>query len=332
MSRIDTVRITVLALAGAAWVAPPALQRPVESERIYSSALGEYRLQLPESFSSVAAINLRQTVETVTTVLVERYGPVTKSRYDLILARDHAEMASWTGHELPEWFQAVTLQHPSRVVLLIPTTFDADFSVGEFEQTLLHEFTHLYLFRVAPAAGGGQMPGWFHEGLAVYTSSGFNRGFHWALVKARLVGRFYDLNELRRFHHSSADWSTQAYAQAYLAVREMAELYGPGIFREIFTGLAAGDDFGMAFTWATGESPAKFQEHYRAQLERRYNLLMVVADPRVLYISLPLLLIVAYLARLRRNAVIKARWQVEEELRLLKLERDGQKGPERFEA
>ncbi|MCH8838462.1 MAG: hypothetical protein IIA60_11815, partial [Candidatus Marinimicrobia bacterium] len=109
MKWFDAVWITVLALAGAAWVAPLALQRPVETERIYSSALGDYRLQLPEGFSSVAAINLRQTVETVTTVLVERYGPVAKRRYELILARDHAEMASWTGHELPEWFQAVTI-------------------------------------------------------------------------------------------------------------------------------------------------------------------------------------------------------------------------------
>ncbi len=321
----------VLALAGIAWAVPGAPQMPVESESVYSSALGEYTLQLPESFRSVAAVNLRQAVETVTTVLVERYGPVTESPYELVLARDHAELARWAGQELPEWFQAVTLKHPSRVVLLIPTTHDADFSVGEFELTLWHEFTHLYLLRVTPAAGR-HFPGWFHEGLAVYTSSGFNLGFHWALVKARLVGRFYDLKELNRFHHSSADWSTQAYAQAYLAVREMAELYGPGIFREIFTGLSAGDDFGTAFTGAAGESPSKFQERYREQLDRRYNLLLVVADPRVLYISFPLLLIAAYLARRWRNAVIKARWQVEEDLRLLKLERDQQKDPDRFEA
>ncbi len=330
MKRFYTVRITVLALAGAAWAAPAPL--PVESESVYSSALGDYTLHLPQSFSSAAAINLRQTMETVTTVLVKRYGPVAESPYELVLARDHNELATWTGQELPEWFQAVTLKHPSRVVLLIPTTHDADISVGEFEQTLLHELTHLYLFRVTPAAGGRQLPGWFHEGLAVYTSSGFNRDFHWALVKARLVGRFYDLKELSRFHHSSADWSTQAYAQAYLAVRAMADLYGPDIFREIFTGLSAGDDFGMAFAGAAGESPARFQEHYLEQLERRYNLLLVAADPRVLYVSFPLLLLVAYLARMWRNAVIKARWQVEEDLRLLKLERDRQKGPERFEA
>ena len=332
MKKLNPVRITVLALAGATWVAPATLQMPVEPESVYSSALGEYTLQLPESFSSVAAVNLRQAVETVTMVLVERYGPVAESRYELVLARDHDELATWTGQELPEWFQAVTLRHPSRVVLLIPTTRDADFSAGEFEQTLWHEFTHLYLFRVTSAAGGRQLPGWFHEGLAVYTTGGFNRGFHWALVKARLVGRFYDLKELNRFHHRSADWSTQAYAQAYLAVRAMADLYGPDIFREIFTGLSAGDDFGMAFAGAAGESPARFQEHYLEQLERRYNLLLVAADPRVLYVSFPLLLLVAYLARMWRNAVIKARWQVEEDLRLLKLERDRQKGPERFEA
>jgi hypothetical protein len=112
----------------------------------------------------------------------------------------------------------------------------------------------------------------------------------------------------------------------------MADLYGPDVFREIFAGLSAGDDFGTAFARAAGESPAKFQEHYREQLERRYNLLLVAADPRVLYISFPLLLIVAYLVRRWRNAVIKARWQVEEDLRLLKLERDHQKDPERFEA
>jgi len=150
-------------------------------------------------------------------------------------------------------------------------------------------------------------------------------------VKARLFNRFFTLGALSRMHHSSADQSTQAYAQAYLAVRLMADSYGQDIFREIFAIQAKGNSFEDAFSAASGESPARFEEYYLDELGRRYNLLLVLANPRILFITLPLLLLLAYFIRRWRNAIIKARWQLEEELRLEALTANQEQDADRWD-
>ncbi len=316
MTRLLYRVLTVVLLASAATAATEPRQTPPVRSEYHTSALGEFTLQVAEKYNLQAQENLREAVEAVAVALVGRYGPVTPRQFDLIVVRNRRELFAQAGRELPDWIQAVALEHPPRVVMLMPTTRDLDISVSEFEQTLMHELTHMYLFRLVPGNPTRAFPSWFHEGLAIYTSNGFNRSLHWALVKARLFHRFFSLGELRRLYHSSADQSTQAYAQAYLAVRLMADSYGPDIFREIFAIQAGGGSFADAFGAASGESLAQFEEYYLDELGRRYNLLLVMANPRMLFITLPLLLLLAYFTRRWRNAGIKARWQLEEERRL----------------
>lgn len=300
-------------LAGSTLSAMESRQTPPVKAEYHPSALGEFTLEVAEKYNLQARENLRAAIGSVAIALVGRYGPVEPEKFDLIVVRDRMELFAQVGRELPDWIQAVALARPSRVIMLMPTTRDLDISISEFEQTLMHELTHLYLYRLAPARA---FPGWFHEGLATYTSNGFNRSLHWALVKARLFNMFFTLGELNRLDHRSADQSTQAYAQAYLAVRLMADAYGPDIFREIFAIQAKGGSFEDSFSAASGESPARFEDYYLDELGRRYNLLLVLANPRILYITLPLLLLLAYFIRRWRNAVIKAKWELEEELRL----------------
>lgn len=313
MNRLSYIIVAVMLLSGGALIATESRQTPQVKAEYHPSALGEFTLQVTEKYNPQARENLRAAVGSVAMALVGRYGPVPPEKFDLIVVRDRSELFVQAGRELPDWIQAVALERPSRVVMLMPTTRALDISVSEFEQTLMHELTHLYLFRLAPASA---FPGWFHEGLATYTSNGFNRSLHWSLVKARLFHRFFTLGALNRMTHSSADQSTQAYAQAYLAVRLMADSYGPDIFRRIFAIQVKGRSFEDSFSAASGESPARFEEYYLGELGRRYNFLLVLANPRVLFSTLPLLLLLAYFIRRWRNAVIKAKWELEEELRL----------------
>jgi hypothetical protein len=171
--------------------------------------------------------------------------------------------------------------------------------------------THIYLYRLYPSAGNGSLPGWFHEGLAVYTGGGLDRGMQRALVRGRITGKFYTLAQLDRIYHTSSVLSELAYAQSAVAAQFMEEIYGRGVFRDIFEELRRERVFPAAFAQATGESLERFHIRYEADLRRRYNFLLVLADPSVLFILLPFLVLVAYLVRQWRNRVITARWAAE---------------------
>jgi len=176
----------------------------------------------------------------------------------------------------------------------------------------MHELTHIYLYRLYPRWRGGPLPGWFHEGLAVDISGGLDRGMHRALIRGRITRRFYTLEQLDRIYHTSAILSELAYAQSVVAAQTMAAFYGELVFQAIFDEIRAGRSFHDAFTQATGEALPLFQARYQAELHRRYNLLLVLADPAVLFILLPLLVLAAYFVRVWRNRAIAARWTRED--------------------
>jgi hypothetical protein len=134
---------------------------------------------------------------------------------------------------------------------------------------------------------------------------------HRAIVRGRLAGSFYTLTELERIYHQSSELSELAYAQSVVAVQSMEQFYGAGIFRDLFDELRRNRTFDAAFIYAAEESLSTFKIRYQQELSRRYNLLLVLADPLVWFILLPILVLLAYFVRLWRNRIIKARWRQE---------------------
>lgn len=277
----------------------------------HAGPLGYYMLYLPTDYPSEAEDYLRELVADLALVLISRYGPVDSAAFELVIVNAREQLAAWTGHELPRWIHAVALEHPPRVVLLGPATDISDPTSHRLEQALLHELTHIYLYRLYPSRNGGPLPGWFHEGLAVYFSGGLDRGMHRALIRGRLTSRFYTLEQLDRIYHTSAVLSELAYAQSVVAAQSMTAFYGEEVFHSLFDEIRRGYSFAPAFALAAGETLEQFQTRYEAELHRRYNLLLVLADPSILFILLPLLVLVAYFIRVWRSRVITARWAAE---------------------
>ncbi|UCH11595.1 MAG: hypothetical protein JSU61_06810 [Fidelibacterota bacterium] len=279
----------------------------------YSSSLGEYVLVLPAHYPHEAEAYLRDLAADVILVLTSRFGPVEPAPFQMIVVSKRAELEAWVGGELPDWIHAIASERPPRVVMLGPAAAGSNLTGHRFEQTLLHELTHIYLYRLHPSDESGSLPGWFHEGLAVHAGGGLDRGMQRALVRGRLTGKFYTLAQLDRIHHTSSVLSELAYAQSVVAAQVMEDIYGRGVFRDIFDELRREHIFPTAFAQGTGESLERFYTRYDAEIRRRYNILLVLADPSVLFILLPFLVLVAYLVRLWRNRVITARWAAERE-------------------
>jgi hypothetical protein len=271
--------------------------------------LGDYALVLPSNYDEDSKDYLIDLVSDVTLGLISRFGPVNQAPFQLVVVNTREQLEKWVGGTLPDWIHAVALERPPRVVILGPGAEVNDPSRHNFEQALLHELTHVYLYRLAPQRGTRLLPGWFHEGIAVHISSGLDRGMHRAIVRGRLARSFYTLTELDRIYHRSSDLSELAYAQSVVAVQSMEQFYGEGIFRILFDELRMNGTFESAFIRATDESLFAFKNRYQQELFRRYNLLLVLADPLVWFILLPILVLLAYLIRLWRNRLIKARWR-----------------------
>lgn len=302
--------ILLVGSLGAESTASPA--EPLLASGTYPSAVGDFTLYLPAQYPDAAATDLRHMTEDLSLTLVSRFGPVESAPFRVVITLNREQLDEWAGRELPSWIYAVALEHPSRIVLLGPAADVATATLERFQEALLHELTHIYLHRLYPTRVGGPLPGWFHEGLAVHTSGGLDRSMHRALVRARLFNRFITLEQLRRIVHTSAGLSELAYAQSVVAVQFMDDLYGPEVFRSLFDGLRAGASFRSAFAGAAGETLDAFQTRYQVELLRRYNLLLVAADPNVLFILLPLLVFVAYFAKRWRGRLITAKWKAEE--------------------
>lgn len=302
--------ILLVGSLGAEPTAPPG--EPLLASGTYPSAVGDFTLYLPAHYPDAVATDLRHMTEDLSLTLVSRFGPVASAPFRVVITLDREQLDEWVGRELPSWIHAVALEHPSRIVLLGPAADGATATLEHFQEALLHELTHIYLHRLYPQPAGGPLPGWLHEGLAVHTSGGLDRSMHRALVRARLFNRFITLGELRRIVHTSAGLSELAYAQSVVAVQFMDDLYGADVFRSLFDELRAGASFRSAFARAAGETLDTFQNRYQVELLRRYNLLLVAADPNVLFILLPLLVFVAYFTKRWRGRLITARWRAEE--------------------
>ncbi|MFB0516375.1 MAG: peptidase MA family metallohydrolase [Candidatus Neomarinimicrobiota bacterium] len=277
-----------------------------------ASSLGNFTLHFPADYPVEVETYLRELTVDVTLALVSRFGPVEPAPFQLMIVDSRAQLEKWVGGKLPTWIHAVAREHPPMVVVLGPATEVAEPISHRFEQILLHELTHVYLYRLYPSRNGERLPGWFHEGLAVHVSGGLDRGLHQALVRGRLTGRFYTLDQLDRIYHTSSVLSELAYAQSVVAVQTMEDFYGQGVFRSLFDEIRGGLPFPAAFAQIGGEPLEEFQARYQAALRRRYNILLVLADPGVLFILLPLLLLTAYLIKLWRNRAIAARWAAED--------------------
>lgn len=280
----------------------------------HESKLGEYTLVLPPNYHDDSEDYLVELVSDVAAGLITRFGPVNQAPFQLVVVNTREELETWVGGTLPDWIHAVAMERPPRVVILGPGTDVTDPSRHNFEQALLHELTHVYLYRLTPHWGTTRLPGWFHEGLAVHISTGLDRGMHRAIIRGRLSGGFYSLIELERIYHRSSDLSELAYAQSVVAVQSLEHFYGETIFRQLFDELRLTGTFESAFMRAANESLPTFRSRYQQELLRRYNFLLVLADPMVWFILLPILLLLAYLIRLWRNRAIQRRWRQEQAL------------------
>ncbi|MGE0445637.1 MAG: hypothetical protein AB7P99_10450 [Vicinamibacterales bacterium] len=173
------------------------------------------------------------------------------------------------------------------------------------ESVVTHEIAHLAL---NVAAGGGALPRWFHEGVAVSVESGWGiTGGTRLLLAAFSEPRLDDLRRL--FASESQLGNADAYLLATALVEDVRERHGAAVPGAIAGRVAAGIAFPRAFELETGETPDTAAERAWAGYRRWTRWLPIVTDPWSFIVLLALL---AFAAQRRRRAERRRQWDDED--------------------
>jgi hypothetical protein len=139
----------------------------------------------------------------------------------------------------------------------------------------------------------------------------WNPAHEWDLVRAVLTNRVPSLNALTGVGRSEAEART-AYALSEALVGHMVATYGRESFGAFVNQLAQGQSFEDALIRGLRVTPARFEEKWRAHLDRRYTWVPLITSSAALWALMMAVTVAAYAVRRRRNRQIAAAWAEEE--------------------
>lgn len=187
------------------------------------------------------------------------------------------------------------------------------------EAVIQHEIAHVLLSR---AAGGRPVPRWFDEGVAMAAARVWSLEDRTYLTWGVLTGGPDDLPSLEAaFYGASAREARAAYALSSALVRELQQEEGPEVAGKILRRMRGGEELDAAFQAVTGLTAARFARGFfrRQTLWNRW--VPLVTSSATLWIAITLLALVAFRRRRQRDAELVRRWEQEDRLWQLRVQR-----------
>jgi hypothetical protein len=198
---------------------------------------------------------------------------------------------------VPEWSEAAAV--PDQRIIVIRT--DLSHWSRPRSQVIAHELSHVLLH---DATGGGRVPLWLDEGLAVVLSSQWSFYDDVRVARARLTGSLIPLSRIERLREFAPDQAALAYAESALAVQYFIREYGRRGLEELFAAMRDGRTFAQAIRDVTGERPSSFDDEALASIRKRYDSFVAASGGALTSL---LLLAVAIVVFVKRRRAIRRR-------------------------
>ncbi|HNS71788.1 MAG TPA: peptidase MA family metallohydrolase [bacterium] len=221
----------------------------------------------------------------------------------IIIAPSRESFRTYIHGNMPEWTQAFAVPATSTMVVRSPRW---DRPESSYSQSLVHELFHLLLHQ---RLGIRELPRWLDEGMAVFYSEHAQYEKRSLISRALATGSLIPLQEIDdvlSFHRERANL---AYEQSYSAVRYLLATYDIEALRTILEGYAAGESSDMIFMRATGSTVSGFEAEWRAHLEKTEKWLWLSEADDLIWLSLPLLFLIAVYFVRRRNRRRLREWE-----------------------
>lgn len=217
-----------------------------------------------------------------------------KNHVTIAIAPDRRRFREWIGPGAPEWGAAVTFPESNRIVLQ-GSAAPAD--AGDPTETLRHELAHLALHEQM----GDLPPRWFDEGYASVAAHEWRRE---DLIAANLGLAWHGMPTLDQLEEEFQGGNTsaeEAYALAYRAVTDLAELGGRDGLAPLFTNWKRTGSLDRAIRVSYGITLSEFEQRWRDRTRRRYGGLALMGNLAVAGLLIGFVLLPLYLARRRRD-------------------------------
>lgn len=209
------------------------------------------------------------------------------------IAPDRRRFREWAG-DAPEWGSAIAFPESHRIVL---QGRSAGSDAGDPIAVLRHEVAHLALHEYL----GNLPPRWFDEGYASYSAGEWGRDELLATNFALALRGMPTLDELESSFGGGASAAQSAYALAYRAVAEMAQIdsrHGLALFLRYWRET---ESFERALRRAYGMTSADFEKHWRQQTRKQYGFLALASNVTIATLLLLFIVGPLYVIRRRRD-------------------------------
>jgi len=219
-----------------------------------------------------------------------------------------AEEGSPLAERVPRWINGYAYPEVGTAVLLVERV--PRYPSRSLEEVLRHEVGHVLIAR---AAGGGAVPRWFHEGLAMALDGrgGLQDAARFELSRLRL--RRFTLPELSDAFGGGAGDTAAAYAAAGAFYRDLERRYGVSFPAALLGRVARGEEFEDAFQSLTGRSPARALAQFSSLEAAWVRWLPFLTSSAALWIGVTLLALLAIKRRRDRDKDQRERWVAEEQ-------------------
>lgn len=208
-----------------------------------------------------------------------------------------------------EWVAGYAYGALGRVVLLVDRT--PRYPDGSLEELLDHEIAHVLLAR---ASGNHYVPRWFNEGSAMVAGHAWGIADTSRLTLAMVTRTELSVDQLDELFAGHRGQVSRAYALSGALVRDLLQRYGAGAVARILQDVRLGFSFDEAMRRSTGRDVAGFEASFWRRNSFLYRWVPILTSSITLWAGIILLSLVAFRKRRRRNAEIRARWELEEAL------------------
>jgi hypothetical protein len=265
------------------------------------------------------------------TIIIEAPAELAAARarleaYDL---RPLSAIVRLTGLREPGPPMRVVLADTRSAVAAQVPSFVAGFAVGEeglivlfparspgyphdtLEDVLRHEVAHVLISR---AAGGREVPRWFHEGFAVAVERPWDLEDRTRLASALLFGPRLRLTAIEGLFAGGEAAQARAYSLSAAVVRHLIAVDGDDAPARVLRGIAAGRPFDLALAAVTAQPLPHFEERFWNAQRAWTRWVPLLASTTVLWVGVMGLGALA-LRRVRQSSVrIRAKWAEAEAL------------------
>lgn len=227
---------------------------------------------------------------------------------NIVISGSQKEFDGFTGNILPSWSQGST-DYSKSLIVLKSTSFSKSTN-KELERTITHELTH---FLIGAVIDAGKIPRWFNEGLASFLAGGETFRAKILLSRALFTKSLIKLNDVQEVLSFDGNKANLAYAQSRAAIVFLKETAGKDVIKFIFENINLNNSFEAAFTEVTGTDLLDFEIDLRRNLKNNYRYYFLAAVNDYIWILIPVLLLLAYIAVKHKNWKIVRKWDAERE-------------------